>query len=246
MDRQAALHQARGVLRAARSGTLATQRDGQPFAGLVTPATAPDLSPLLWLSQLSEHTRQLQREPRCALLVQGPAAGANPQTAPRVTVTGVAERVPEGEIVALKARWLALHPYAAGYAGFSDFNLWQIRVQSAQLVGGFAAAARLRGSELHPDPQAVAAIAAAAADIIGHVNDDHADALEIIAKNLLAQAPAAWRMVAVDVDGCDLAAGDSVVRLAFPAPVAAADGVRQALVAAVRQARAAGENKAEK
>ena len=113
--------EARRLVRAAPSATLATQADGQPFASLVTPAAAPDLSPLLLLSSLSEHTRQLRAEPRCALLFTGQAEEANPQTAPRVTVTGLAEPVPGGQVPALKARWLARHPYAALYADFGDF-----------------------------------------------------------------------------------------------------------------------------
>src|SRR3984957_9747790 len=86
--------EARKLLRAARSGTLATVADGgQPFASLVTHACAPDLSVLLLLSNLSEHTRHLRAEPRCSILVCGTAEGLNPQTAPRVTVTGIAEVV---------------------------------------------------------------------------------------------------------------------------------------------------------
>src|SRR5450631_1549257 len=84
--------EARKLLRAARSGTLATAADGgQPFASLVTPACTPDLSLLLLLSDLSEHTRHLRAEPRCSILVCGTAEGANPQTAPRLTVTGTAQ-----------------------------------------------------------------------------------------------------------------------------------------------------------
>src|SRR6185312_9937361 len=104
----------RKLLRAARVGTLATVVDGgQPFASLVTPACAPDLSVLLLLSNLSEHTRHLRAEPRCSVLVTGPAEGANPQTAPRVTMTGIAE-VADDPV--LKARFLAVHPYASLYA----------------------------------------------------------------------------------------------------------------------------------
>src|SRR5690348_14554708 len=100
--------EARKLLRAARSGTLATAASGgQPFASLVTPACAPDLSLLLLLSDLSEHTRHLRTEPRCSILVTGVAEGANPQTAPRVTVTGIAARE---EDEALKSRYLAVHP----------------------------------------------------------------------------------------------------------------------------------------
>lgn len=236
---RAAIRQARALLRGARSGVLATQREGQPFAGLVTPAMAPDLSILLWLSDLSEHTRQLRDEPRCALMVQGPPADANPQTAPRTTVTGLAERVSGDETAALKARWLALHPYAALYAGFADFALWRIRPQAALLVGGFAAATRLRGEALRPEPRAVAAIAAAEAEICAHMNEDHAEAVEIMAVHLCGQGPGPWRMVAADVDGCDLALGHATCRHDFPEPVSDFAGMRAALVAAARAGRAA-------
>jgi putative heme iron utilization protein len=93
------------LLRAARAGTLATVQDGQPFASLVTPATAPDRSVLMLLSNLSEHTRHLKADPRCSLMVTGAATGLNPQTAPRFTLSGTAAPIADA---ALKARWLAL------------------------------------------------------------------------------------------------------------------------------------------
>lgn len=234
--------EARRLVRAAGAATLATQADGQPFASLVTPAAAPDLSPLLWLSTLSEHTRQLRNEPRCALLFTGDADGPNPQTTPRVTVTGRAAPVEGSDAAALKARWLARHPYAALYADFGDFALWRIAPGGALLVGGFARAARLRLADLLPDPAAVAALLAAEAGIVGHVNADHADAVAAIAEGLLGQPPAAageaWRLAAVDVDGADLAAGDRVCRLHFSRAVASAEGVRAELVRAARAGRA--------
>lgn len=231
--------EARRLIRGAAAATLATQAEGQPFAALATPAAAPDLSPLLLLSSLSEHTRQLRAEPRCALFFRGPAEGPNPQTAPRVTLTGLAAPVPAEEAPALKARWLAKHPYAALYADFADFALWRIAPGGALLVGGFARAHRIRLAELLPDAAAVAAIAAAEAEILAHVNADHADALAAIATGLLGGAPGAWRMVGVDVDGADLADGEAVRRLPFAAPVATPEGVRAALVLAARAGRAA-------
>ncbi len=219
----------RKLLRAARSGTLASSMQGQPFASLVTPATAPDLAVLLLLSDLSEHTRHLRGDPRCSVLVCGEAEGANPQTAPRVTVTGLAEMVTDA---ALKARYLAVHPYAALYAGFGDFALWRIRPMNGLYVGGFARAARLRAADLTPEPAAVAAIAAAEADIVAHCNADHPDAMAAIART-----PGAWRMVGVDVDGCDLALGERVVRVAWSAPVSDAGGVRRELIRLTREAR---------
>src|ERR1700761_1478899 len=115
--------QARKLLRAARSGCLATVANGQPFASLVTPACMPDGSLLMLLSRLSEHTRHLAADPHCSIMLTGAPVSDNPQTTPRVTVTGMAEVV---EDAALKARYLAVHPYAALYADFGDFAIWRL------------------------------------------------------------------------------------------------------------------------
>jgi hypothetical protein len=230
-DLRATAFEARKLLRAARSATLATVADGgQPFASLVTPAWAPDLSVLLLLSDLSEHTRHLRAETRCSILVCGQAEGTNPQTAPRATVTGIAEL---SDDPVLKARFLAVHPYAALYADFGDFHLWCVRPVNALFVGGFARAVRLRQAELAPDAAAVAAIAAAESGIIAHCNADHPDALAAIAGE-----PGGWRMATADVDGTDLVADEHVLRAHWSAPVADALGVRTELVRMTREARA--------
>ncbi len=220
---------ARKVLRAARAGTLATAVEGQPFASLVTPATAPDASLLLLLSDLSEHTRHLRADGRCAVMVAGEPDGPNAQTAPRVTVTGIAEIEPDP---ALRARWVAMHPYAAFYAGFGDFNLWRVKPVGALFVGGFARAHRLRQTELVSDAPEVSA---AEAGVIDHCNADHADALDAIAG-----AGAGWRMVACDADGFDLCLGEVVRRVNWPAPLKGAGAIRAALVAMVMAARERG------
>lgn len=142
--------EARRLMRAASYATLATVGEGgQPFASLVTPAVAPDGAVLLFLSALSEHTRQLRRDGRCAVLFQGAAEGPNPQTTPRVSVTGLAEPVDDPE---LKAVWLARHPYAEPYADFADFSLWRVEPGGALLVLGFGRAHRLRAAALRPEP----------------------------------------------------------------------------------------------
>jgi putative heme iron utilization protein len=224
---------ARKLLRAARAGTLATSAEGQPFASLVTPACAPDLSLLLLLSDLSEHTRHLRADPRCAVMVAGAPDGPNPQTAPRVTVTGLAETVADP---ALKARWLVAHPYAALYADFGDFHLWRVRPMAALFVGGFARAHRLKQPDLTPDPVAVAALLAAEADIVAHCNADHADAMTELAHSAGGEGEG-WRMLAADVDGFSVGLGEQVVRLAWSAPVVDGDGVRKELIRALRRVR---------
>ncbi len=223
--RAAVVWTARTLLRAARAGTLATVDAGQPYASLITPAPAPDLSLLMLLSGLSPHTRHLREESRCALMVVGEATGPNPQTAPRLTVTGVA--VPEPD-PALKARWVARHPYAAFYADLADFRVVRLRPTGGQFIGGFGSAHRLSEAELTPDGAAVAALAEAEASILAHMNADHGEALA-----RMAGSPG-WRMAAVDVDGCDLAREEEVLRIAWSGPVTDAGGVRGELMRLAR------------
>jgi putative heme iron utilization protein len=204
---------ARQLLRATRSATLATDDAGQPFASLITPATAVDGSLLMLLSGLSPHTRHLRAQPRCSVLAIGAPTGRNPQTAPRLTLVGAAAPEPDP---ALKARWVALHPYAAFYADLGDFELWHFRASWGQFVGGFGSAHRLRGAELQSAPDQAATIGGAEPELLQYWNGKGA-LLDRVAASL-GGAGEGWQLVACDPDGADLARGEQVLRLAFPAP----------------------------
>ena len=223
------------MLRAARQGNLGTASAGQPFVSLATPAIAPDGGILLLLSDLSEHTRHLRADPRCSVLVTGPANGPNPQTTPRLTVTATAAI---SDTAADRARFLAIHPYAELYAGFGDFHLWRLTLTGGLFIGGFAVAHRLRAGELVPD----ATLADAEAGILAHCNNDHAPAMAAIAQRANGSAggapgewrPGEWRMVTCDTDGFDLSAPETTRRIAFAAPVADPNGVRIELIRLAR------------
>ena len=119
---------------AAKSAALATVQAGMPHASLVTPAWDEDGAPVLLLSALAAHTKHLRASPACALLLTGQQQDENPQTTPRLTLSGIAAPVAAEKV---RARYLQAHPYAAAYAGFADFSFWKITVASAQYVGGF-------------------------------------------------------------------------------------------------------------
>jgi len=139
-------NEARLLIRNTKTATLATAEAGLPHAALVTVAYLEDLAPILLLSQLAIHTRQLQANPACALLLTGAPAGANPQTTPRICLSGTAAKA--GDPVIARAAFLDCHPYAAGYADFADFAFWRISVSEAYYVGGFAAAIHLEFAKL--------------------------------------------------------------------------------------------------
>jgi putative heme iron utilization protein len=191
----------RATVRAGRKAVLATSLDGHPYGSLVTIAFDHDLSPILLLSQLADHTRNLAVDDRASVLLDGTLGHANPQTGPRVTLMG---RLAKDDTPRLRARFLAVHPLAALYAGFGDFAIWRMTVERAHFVGGFA---RAQWFDM-PLVREADAVAAAEADILAEINAD-AESLAQLG------GEAGWTVVAVDPDGCDLARGDAVRRVAF-------------------------------
>ncbi|MBV9075917.1 MAG: pyridoxamine 5'-phosphate oxidase family protein, partial [Methylobacteriaceae bacterium] len=135
---------AKELLRSVRAGALATVAPGSgaPFASLVTVATDPDGSPLIFVSGLSQHSSNLDEDPRASLLLARTGRG-DPLAHPRLTLIG---RFGQTDEVGPRRRFLARHPKAALYAELPDFTLRRMTVDAAHLNGGFARAARLSGS----------------------------------------------------------------------------------------------------
>ena len=217
---------ARCLMRKARWATLATQRAGQPFAALVTHAVAPDGSVLMLLSAMSEHARQLEAEPRCGLMATGEPENLNWQTAPRLSVTGLAAR---SDDPALRRYWVAHHPYARLYADFSDFSIWRLVPEAGLFVAGFGQIKRLDARQLACPAQAVASLADSQAGIVAMCNANHAVVLNRLAH--AAGRTGRWAMLGVDPDGFTLTQDDTVLRIAFRAPVEDGAGVQAALAA---------------
>jgi len=138
---------ARALLREAQRATLATLLDGAPYASLVLVAEDEDGSPILLLSDLAEHAKNLKRDKRASLLIDGTAGLADALAGPRVTLLGSFERKNDER---LKARFLARHPSAATYAGFGDFACYRMNVARAHLVEGFGRIAWIAPEDLFP------------------------------------------------------------------------------------------------
>src|SRR5438445_1798380 len=124
----ATARQARSVIRATDRAALATSQGGWPFASLVMVALDHDISPLLLISDLSEHAKNIKAEPRVSLLFDGTPGLADPLTGPRITVLGEAAPIEDSR---LKARFLARHPSAELYAGVADFHLHRVSISRA-------------------------------------------------------------------------------------------------------------------
>ncbi|WP_158811650.1 HugZ family protein [Beijerinckia sp. L45] len=232
------LAESRRLLRSIRAGTLATLNgSGDPFASLVSVATEPDGSPLILVSQLSSHTRHLDKDPRASLLLAETGEG-DPLTHPRLTITGVAEKLAEPAArAAARDRFLAKHPKAALYADFGDFSFWRLAMDQIHLNGGFARAARFPARRILTETADAEALLASEAGAIAHMNADHADALAVYAQVLAGQPAGAWLATGLDPDGMDLACGDRTARLVFPHRVTTPGDLRMVLVALAKTAR---------
>jgi putative heme iron utilization protein len=135
-----------------RWAALATSTPDGPLASMVAYAPEPDLRGLfLFLSSLSEHTRNLIRDPRVSLVVTEPDSGTgDPQTVARVGIRGTAGTIDRSE-PAFEASWrtyVSRFPHAAPRLGLRDFSLFGIAIEEARYVGGFARAATIPGERL--------------------------------------------------------------------------------------------------
>jgi putative heme iron utilization protein len=225
--------------------TIARDEAGTPFGSLAPFGLDGEARPVLCISELAEHTRNLRTDTRCSLLVaQFPGPGGDPLAAPRLTLVGRAGLVPDAEVGEARAAHLAGNPHAAGYIDYGDFSLWRLEVQSVRYVGGYGRMswvdlAAWRDAE--PDP-----VEPFAAGAIEHLNADHADACLLMVQRLGSRPDAETAVVTrVDRYGMDLEAagpdGAGFVRLPFDAPVSTPPEIRAATVALARQARQARE-----
>ncbi|UTI65992.1 pyridoxamine 5'-phosphate oxidase family protein [Paraconexibacter antarcticus] len=241
--------EARTLVAGAAVGTLATlSDDGGPWASTVTYGLTPQGFPVLLVSTMAEHGRNLARDPRASLAVTvatGATGAEEALDAARVTLAGRVVR-PEGAAAdAARAAHVAAVPSAAGYAGWDDFSLWVLEVERVRWVGGFARMASVDGAAYaaaEPDPTAPAAAGA-----IVHLNADHADALLDMAHGLAGRPDAtAAPCVLIDRYGLVLRvegpAGSrpTDVRLAFAEVATAPGDLRAATVELTHRARAQG------
>jgi len=235
---------AKSLLRSVRTGALATidNNTGHPFGSLVNVATDSDGSPLILISRLSTHTANLEADSRASVLLAAGGKG-DPLAHPRLTVLGrfVPIAHDDAHEPRLRRRFLARHPKAGLYADFADFAFWRLLIAAAHLNAGFARAADLTAADVITDISDATELIEAEANAVAHMNEDHADAVQLYATKLL-DAPSggeasAWHMTGIDPDGLDLARGDAVLRLPFAARVTTAAQLREILAGLAKQTR---------
>jgi putative heme iron utilization protein len=207
----------RALMRGRATATLATQLAGSgwPYASLVLVATAVDGAPLLLLSRLAEHTKNIGGDARVSLLFDGTETSPTQSrlAGSRATVLGRAVRTQDASAL---QRFLARHPEAEAYAGFADFGLFRVAVERAHLVAGFGRIHWVDEREILLPAGAAATFAAAEAQLLAELNADAALRTAFTGK----LGSGEWSVIAADPDGIDVRSGATIARLSFAAAVA--------------------------
>jgi heme iron utilization protein len=222
----------RRLLRRCGRAALATSLLGAPYASLVLCAVDGDASPLLFLSDLAQHSRNIAFDPRISLLFDGAAGARESLSGPRLSLLG---RVEANADRRLLHRFIARHPASEVQAGFADFKLYRVAVERGHLVAGFGRIAWIDGSDLLFRRDGGAVVAAEPA-ILAELNGGLSETLARAVARRLGRQGADWRACGCDPEGLDLRRGDSLARLDFAAPIATAAEVPRALAALARPA----------
>jgi putative heme iron utilization protein len=231
---------ARSLLRRSRQGALATLMagSGDPYCSLVNVASHADGSPILLISRLALHTRNILGDSRVSLMLDERAEG-DPLEGSRIMLAGRAEEASTDDLGILRRRYLNAHPSAEVFVNFKDFSFFRIRPAGAHLVAGFGRIVDLKPEQILTDISDAGALLEAEQGAIDHMNTDHHDAMNLYATKLLGAGPADWRCTGCDPDGIDMQAGTTTLRLDFPRRIVTSAALRQMLKEFAYQARAA-------
>ena len=232
---------ARSLLRRSRQGALATLMtgSGDPYCSLVNVASHADGSPILLISRLAVHTRNILDDPRVSVMLDERAEG-DPLEGARIMLSGRAEEAKGADLELMRRRYLNAHPSAEAFVNFGDFSFFRIRPSGTHLVAGFGRIVDLKPDRFLTDISDAAALLEAEQGAVDHMNADHRDATNLYATRLLGAEAADWRCTGCDPDGIDLQAGSKILRLDFPERVTTPGELRKMLVRLAEEARAKG------
>ncbi len=208
---------ARSLLRRSRQGALATLMagSGDPYCSLVNLASHPDGSPILLISRLAVHTRNILDDPRVSLMLDE-RAGGDPLEGARIMLAGRAEEAGGEAVALLRRRYLNAHPSAEAFVNFGDFSFFRIMPTATHLVAGFGRILDLKPKSFLTYISDAGALLEAEPGAVEHMNEDHREAMNLYATQLLGVEAADWRCTGCDPDGIDLQAGAETLRLDFP------------------------------
>lgn len=235
--------EARKFLRSTHSGILSTHSarlEGYPFGSVAPFVLDHSCQPVILISNIAEHTKNIALNPKVSLLVF--AAGDDLQANSRLTLLGEAVKIFKDKDTDLRARYLRYLPQAASYFDMHDFAFYRIHIHQARYIGGFGKMSWLSDVDmLSGIADSGALLASQETAIIEHMNADHAENLINYCKHFHNVDATQVQMLGLDCDGFDVEAtvNNKTIRLRFDfeEQIHDAQSARAALVAMAKVAR---------
>ena len=233
--------EAKQFLRSTRSGVLSSfsaKFAGYPFGSVMPFVLGHDCQPIVLISTIAEHTKNIIANPKVSLLV---FAGAEDLHANgRLTLIGEAEQVDKND-ADLMARYCRYFPESTGYLAMHDFQFYRINIAQARYIAGFGKMSWMAGEEIVNKNQQSNEIAQLETGMIEHMNADHTESMMLYCQHFYGVAPSRVTLIGVDCDGFDVEAviADDIkmLRFTFDAPIFDANSARMAFVALSKSAR---------
>lgn len=224
--------EARRLLRRYRAGVISThsaKHPGYPYGSALPFCTDQRGRIVVLISHLAEHTRNIERDARVSFIVS--PMGPDLQTRPRLTVIGEALATEDDS---LARRSLRLLPEGRDHLAIGGFRFYVIEPVQARFIAGFGSLHWIEGASLLAP---VLPIAQAEADILEHMNADHAGNLVDYCRHVHGVEARSAQMAGIDCDGFDVRTDDAVLRFEFDSRIEDARQAREQLVALAHAAR---------
>jgi len=231
--------EARQFLRSTRTGILSTYSakfTGFPFGSVAPFVLNHQGEPVILISTIAEHTKNIVANPHVSLLVFSGAEDL--QANARLTILGQAVKI-DKEDAHLRARYLRYLPQAATYFDMHDFSFYQIKIAQARYIAGFGKMSWVAGVDICAPQNQLAEVETS---IIEHMNADHAENLTAYCRHFFGVEAPSPKMLGIDCDGFDVTINShdsnaTILRFTFETPISDAQNARTALVNMAKQAR---------
>lgn len=200
--------------------TVSMDLPGYPF-GSVTPYCTDRMSrPIIYISHIAQHTRNIVADSRVSLTVVERTDSDDVQAQGRVTCVGDARQVAQGDDD-VRERYFRYFPSARQYERTHGFEFFRVELVRVRFIGGF-------GQIFWVEPAAFMTAnpfsSVEETRIIQHMNKDHAEALSRYVGGGQAE------MAGIDGEGFDVLKGGKKIRIPFASPVSNMEEARKALV----------------
>ena len=217
-------HQSVGVM-----STHSIDVEGYPFGSIAPYTLNYDGEPIILISDIAQHTRNIKQNNRVSLTVFDPQAD-DPQSGSRLTWIGDSQPIDASD-AETRDRYLRYFPSAESYFDTHDFSFYRIGLRRARFIGGF-------GQIFWIEPDAMLIknpFRETERGIVEHMNRDHQQALFHYCKLFGRAEVEAVTMTGIDSEGFDLLADKRKLRIDFDSPIHTSEEARARLVQLARR-----------